>query len=150
MRFTRTTRTAAVLATTALALCMPGLAVGTTASPEPSNVEPVTGDRWFAEPGRGAPTAAAGILVGDRWFTDLRLDTPPAHGDVVKGDRWFADVGTSAPAALPAQAVAEAASFDWRDAGIGALAALGAVSLLALGAFGLRGAPGERVSGPAS
>jgi hypothetical protein len=47
------------------------------------------------------------------------------------------------------QARRQAAAFSWADAGIGALAAIGAVALLGLGALGIR-SHGERSASPAA
>jgi len=70
---------------------------------------------------------------------------------IVSGKRWAAEVhriGQST--AAPAGGV-DGGSFDWQDAGAGALAALGLVALLAVGAYGLRSRAGGRpASDPAS
>lgn len=47
------------------------------------------------------------------------------------------------------QARRQAAEFSWADAGVGALAAIGAVALLGLGALGIR-SHGERSASPAA
>jgi hypothetical protein len=64
------------------------------------------------------------------------------------GDRWSAMARYQRQAELDT-ARREAAAFDWADAGIGALAAIGAVALLGLGALGIR-SHGERPASPAA
>lgn len=53
------------------------------------------------------------------------------------GERWQAAARYEQEVQLE-QARRQAAAFDWADAGIGALAAIGAVALLGLGAVGIR------------
>ena len=60
------------------------------------------------------------------------------------GERWEA-----ATRAQLEQARRQASAFSWADAGIGALAAIGAVALLGLGALGIR-SHGERSVSPAA
>ena len=64
------------------------------------------------------------------------------------GERWQAVARYEQQAQLE-QARRQAAAFDWADAGIGALAALGAVALLGLGAVGVR-SHGGRAASPAA
>jgi hypothetical protein len=65
-------------------------------------------------------------------------------------DRWSAMTRYYQQVKLD-KARREAATFDWLDAGIGALAAIGAVALLGLGALGLRTrAAGGQASASAS
>jgi hypothetical protein len=65
-------------------------------------------------------------------------------------DRWSAMARYYQQVDLD-EARREAAAFDWLDAGIGALAAVGAVALLGLGAVGLRTrAAGRQASAAAS
>jgi hypothetical protein len=64
------------------------------------------------------------------------------------GERWQAVARYEQQAQLE-QARRQAAAFDWADAGIGALAAIGAVALLGLGAVGIR-LHGERSASPAA
>jgi hypothetical protein len=64
------------------------------------------------------------------------------------GERWQAVARYEQQAQLE-QARRQATAFDWADAGIGALAAIGAVALLGLGAVGIR-SHGERSASPAA
>ena len=63
-------------------------------------------------------------------------------------DRWTAMARYYQQAELDS-ARREAAAFDWADAGIGALAAIGAVALFGLGALRIR-SHGERSTSPAA
>jgi hypothetical protein len=62
------------------------------------------------------------------------------------GERWEAVARYEQQTQLE-QARRQARAFDWADAGIGALAAMGAVALLVLGAVGIR-SHGERSASP--
>ena len=64
------------------------------------------------------------------------------------GERYQAMAGYYRRAELE-RARQAAGAFDWLDAGIGALAAIGAVALLGLGALGIR-SHGERSASPAA
>jgi hypothetical protein len=64
------------------------------------------------------------------------------------GERWQAVARYEQQVQLE-QARRQAAAFSWADAGIGALAAIGAVALLGLGALGIR-SHGERSASPAA
>ena len=64
------------------------------------------------------------------------------------GERYQAMTGYYRQAELE-RARQAAGAFDWLDAGIGALAAIGAVALLGLGALGIR-SHGERSASPAA
>jgi hypothetical protein len=64
------------------------------------------------------------------------------------GERWQAVARYEQQAQLE-QARRQAAAFSWADAGVGALAAIGAVALLGLGALGIR-SHGERSASPAA
>jgi hypothetical protein len=64
-------------------------------------------------------------------------------------DRWTTAARYYQQAELD-DARREAAAFDWLDAGVGALAATGAVALLGLGALGLRSRSAGRPASPAA
>jgi hypothetical protein len=92
--------------------------------------------------------------MGERYEAMARhyLDAP-THGYSSQAlraldDRWTAMARYSQQAELET-ARREAAAFDWADAGIGALAAIGAVALLGLGALRIRSL-GERSASPAA
>jgi hypothetical protein len=70
-----------------------------------------------------------------RAATGKEVGLSPQAADAL-GARWEAAAAYYRRAELE-QARREAASFDWLDAGIGALVATGAVALLGLGALGL-------------
>ena len=72
----------------------------------------------------------------------------PAQALEALGSRWVATAAYYRHAELE-QARQAAGAFDWLDAGIGALAAIGAVALLGLGALGIR-SHGERSASPAA
>ena len=108
----------------------------------------------------GAHPDAAQVLGATSEANPLAIPHGAAREDVsvvapdpaiVSGKRWAAEVHRIAePTAAPAGGV-DGGSFDWQDAGAGALAALGLVALLAVGAYGLRSrAWGRPASDPAS
>ena len=70
---------------------------------------------------------------------------------IVSGKRWAAEVHRIGQSTAAPAAGVDGGSFDWQDAGAGAVAALGLVALLAVGAYGLRSRAGGRpASDPAS
>jgi hypothetical protein len=91
--------------------------------------------------------AMARYYLGPGAATSSSGYSPQALGAL--NDRWTAAARYYQQAELD-DARREAAGFDWLDAGIGALAATGAVALLGLGAIGLRSRSAGRPASPAA
>ena len=133
------------------ALCALGLAAAGTAASAPPDLAQALGARDEAMTARYAAMGDQGSLTipHDADREDVSAVAPePA---VVSGERWAADAHRIAQSTPSPAGGIDGVSFDWRDAGAGALAALGVVALLALGAYGLRSRAARRpASGAAS
>lgn len=127
-------RTAGLVATTVLAATV--LATSAVAgSPKVSPTDHAMGERYqamaqsWAEATGMAASSQAQNVAAQRYQAMARY--------YVKTGQTSRALDTFYRQAELEQARHEAAAFDWLDAGIGALAAIGAFSLLALGALGL-------------
>jgi hypothetical protein len=129
-------RTAGLVATAVLAATV--LATSAVAgSPKVSQPDRAMGERyqaiaqsWAQATGVASSSPQAQNLVAQRYQAMARYYTQT-------GQTSRAIAAYYRQAELE-QARREAAAFDWLDAGIGALAAMGALSLLGLGALGLQ------------
>lgn len=136
-------RTAGLVATAVLAATV--LATSAVAgSPKVSQADRAMGERYQAKAQSWA--RATGAVSSSPLAQKALVERYQAMA------RYYAQTGQTGQAiaayyrqAELEQARQEAAAFDWLDAGIGALAAMGALALLGLGALGLR----TRVHGPA-
>lgn len=143
MTVTRTVSAAAVAA-----LCALGVAFSATASSAPPVAQAVgvRGEAMTARDGVTNPSRPVALPHG----ADRKDVFVVAESRIPGGDRWAADGDISAASAPLPASHADGVSFEWRDAAAGALAALGVVALLAVGAYGLHARARRPASGAAS
>ena len=135
--------------TLALVLCALGLAVTATAGEAPLTPAQVLGLRGQAMAAHYGATNQPATVAIPHSAAREDLFVAVAQGSIVKGEHRAA-LGNTAQQANPAPARVDNVSFDWGDAGLGAFAALGAVALLGVGAYGLRSRAGRPASGATS
>ena len=98
-------------------------------------------------PPQAAQALGARYEAMAQYYTGASSSLPPQAARAL-GARYEAMAEHYQQAQLE-QARRQAAEFSWADAGVGALAAIGAVALLGLGALGIR-SHGERSASPAA
>jgi hypothetical protein len=116
-----------VAASIAMALCAVAFAGTASAGNYPSAASKAMGERYQAMARHYLGTGAPGI--GKENYS--------RSAATALGERYETMAHYYQQAEL-AQARRDAVAFDWGDAGVGALAATGAVALLGLGALGIR------------
>jgi hypothetical protein len=127
-----------VSAGAAAALCALGLAVAAGAPTAPPEAARALGERGQAMAAYHSATSEpkrVAVPHGADREDALVVASDPA---MVWGRRWAAEAHRIAQSMTTPASRSEGVSFDWRDAGAGALAALGLVALLGIGAYGLR------------
>jgi len=138
-------------AAAAAALCGLGLVVAAGAATALPNLAQVLGERGQAMAAHYGATSEPGPVAiphgADR--QDVSVVAPdPA---IVSGERWAAEAHRIAQSTPSPSGGIDGVSFDWQDAGAGALAALALVALIGVGAYGLHSRTARRpVSGAAS